>query len=153
VYVNIQGDEPLMNTATIRGAVKLAVKKKAIATPATPLKDVERDPDVVKVVVGADGRALYFSRAPIPFPRDGKAYARPMKHLGLYVYPRAQLFKFVSLKPTGLEQTEKLEQLRALYHGFPIFVSLTPHDSIGVDTARDLAAVERRLASMRTRSR
>lgn len=144
-YVNIQGDEPMMNAATVRGAVALAVKTRSIATPAMNLTEGFSDPNVVKVVTDKNGRALYFSRAAIPFPRDGKTFLPPMKHLGLYVYPKAMLRRFVGLKPTALERTEKLEQLRALVNGLPIFVSITPHDSIGVDTARDLRAVEKRL--------
>lgn len=144
-YVNVQGDEPLMHPSTIRDAVKLAVARKAISTPAMRLNEDFQNPNVVKVVTDTAGRAMYFSRSLIPFARDGKSFQPVLKHLGLYVYPRAQLLKFVSLKPTTLEQTEKLEQLRALYHGMPIFVSVTPHDSIGVDTAPDVKEVERRL--------
>ncbi len=144
-YVNIQGDEPLMHSATVRGAVELAIRRKAIATPAMKLMEGFGDPNVVKVVVDKDSRALYFSRAPIPFPRDKELFLQPLKHLGLYVYPKAMLRAFVALKPTPLERTEKLEQLRALVNGLPIFVSLTPHDSIGVDTKPDLLAVEKRL--------
>lgn len=152
-YVNVQGDEPLMHPSTIRGAVGLAVKRRAIATSAMPLTEGHQNPNVVKVVADAEGRALYFSRSLIPFPRDGKSFSPVMKHLGLYVYPRAQLLKFVSLPPTRLERTEKLEQLRALYHGLPIFVSVTRHDSIGVDTPSDLRSVERRLRGSGKKSR
>jgi len=146
-YVNVQGDEPLMHPQTIRDAVKLAMAKKGIATSAMPLNDDFNNPHVVKVVTAADGSAIYFSRSLIPFPRDGESKMPVLKHLGLYVYPKAQLLKFVSLKPTKLETTERLEQLRALYHGMPIFVSVTKHDSIGVDTRPDVAAVERKLRS------
>ena len=152
-YVNVQGDEPLMKPQTMRDAVALAIRKKAIATPAMRLKEGFGDPNVVKVVIDKDGRALYFSRAPIPYPRDGKLELPPLKHLGLYVYPKAQLQKFVSLRPTALEKTEKLEQLRALHHGLPIFISLTAHDSIGVDTAPDVRAVEKRLRAARGKTR
>lgn len=148
-YVNVQGDEPLMHPKTIRDAVKLAVRTKAIATPAMPLTKDHDNPNVVKVVTDKNGRALYFSRSLIPFPRDGQSFLRPLKHLGLYVYPKALLREFVSLKPTPLERTEKLEQLRALVNGLPIYVSLTPHDSIGVDTAPDVKAVEKRLRASR----
>lgn len=148
-YVNVQGDEPLMHPQTIRDAVKLAVKTKAIATPAMKLTEGHHNPNVVKVVTDKNGRALYFSRSLVPFPRDGRSFLPTLKHLGLYVYPRALLRKFVSLKPTPLERTEKLEQLRALVHGLPIYVSLTPHDSVGVDTPPDLRAVEKRLRASR----
>ncbi len=152
-YVNVQGDEPLMHPSTMRDAVKLAVAKKAISTPAMKLTTDFDNPNVVKVVKDLNGRALYFSRSLIPFPRDGESFMPVMKHLGLYVYPKAQLLKFVSLKPTALETTERLEQLRALYHGLPIYVSETSHDSIGVDTRPDVAAVERRLRKSGKNSR
>lgn len=152
-YVNIQGDEPLMHPSTVRGAVALAIRENAIATPAMKLTEGFGDPNVVKVVVDRDNRALYFSRAPIPFPRDKELFCPPLKHLGLYVYPKAMLRAFVALKPTALERTEKLEQLRALVNGLPIFVSLTPHDSIGVDTKPDLLAVEKRLRASGGQSR
>jgi len=142
-YVNIQGDEPLMNSETIRETTKLAMKKRGVATAATNLKEEEKqDPSAVKVVLDANGRALYFSRSLIPYEAHGATKGRPaLKHLGLYVYPRAQLMKFVKWAPTELEQTEKLEQLRALYHGLPIYVCVTAHDSIGVDTPLDLKRV------------
>ncbi len=141
-YVNIQGDEPLIDPSTVKGAVSLALAKKAIATPVIPLHERDaNNPNVVKVALGAGHRALYFSRAAIPFPRDGRSSAGFYKHLGLYVYPKKELFQFVKMRPTALEQTEKLEQLRALYYGLPIYVSVTKHDSIGVDTAADLKAV------------
>jgi 3-deoxy-manno-octulosonate cytidylyltransferase (CMP-KDO synthetase) len=141
-YVNIQGDEPLVHPQTIRSAAQMAIKKKAIATPVTSLDPEDfHNPNVVKVTVGKDGRALYFSRASIPYPRDGRSYEKPLKHLGVYAYPKKDLLKFVSLKPTLLEQTEMLEQLRAIYYGIPIYVVKTPHDSVGVDTPADLRAV------------
>lgn len=146
-YVNIQGDEPMMKAATIKDAVNLAIKKRAIATAATKLgKHHEADPSAVKVVVDRDGRALYFSRSMIPFTAHGvtKSLAG-LKHLGLYVYPREELFKFAKLKPTVLEKTEKLEQLRALYNGLSIYVAYTPFDSVGVDTTKDLKRVSQLL--------
>lgn len=148
-YVNIQGDEPMMRPATIRDAVKLAIAKKAIATAATSLhKEHESDPSSVKVVVDKTGRAMYFSRSMIPFTAHGVEKSLPgLKHLGLYVYPRKQLFEFARLKPTLLEQTEKLEQLRALYNAMPIYVAFTPFDSIGVDTPADLKRVTKKLGA------
>jgi 3-deoxy-manno-octulosonate cytidylyltransferase (CMP-KDO synthetase) len=146
IYVNIQGDEPMMNPATIKETVRLSVAKNAIATPAIKLDPADaNNPNAVKVVLGDGGRAIYFSRSLIPFPRDGASKVVALKHLGLYAYPRKELLRFVSLKPTALEQTEMLEQLRALYHGLPIYVARTTHDSVGVDTPADLAAVSRRL--------
>ncbi len=146
-YVNIQGDEPLMHPHTIKTTVSLALRKKSIATAATTLALADRNnPSAVKVVIGDDGRALYFSRSMIPFAAHGVSddYVS-LKHLGLYVYPEAALHHFVRLKATALEQTEKLEQLRALYHGMPIFVQLTEYDSIGVDTPADVDVVINRL--------
>jgi 3-deoxy-manno-octulosonate cytidylyltransferase (CMP-KDO synthetase) len=146
IYVNIQGDEPMMSPKTIKETVKLSLAKRAIATPAIKLDPADaNNPNAVKVVLGDGDRAVYFSRSLIPFPRDGAFKVTPLKHLGLYAYPRKELLKFVSLKPTALEQTEMLEQLRALYHGLPIFVARTAFDSVGVDTPADLAAVTQRL--------
>lgn len=153
-YVNIQGDEPLMNKDAIRKTVALAKTKRAIATAMTDLDSADRNnPNVVKVVLGEKGRAIYFSRSLIPFPRDGESKLNFYKHLGLYVYPRRELFKFVSAQPTDLENTEKLEQLRALYYGMPIYVVHTKHDSVGVDTKKDLLAVEKRMKKKWERSR
>jgi 3-deoxy-manno-octulosonate cytidylyltransferase (CMP-KDO synthetase) len=153
-YVNIQGDEPLMNKDAIRKTVELAQRTRAIATAMTDLEKVDyQNPNVVKVVLGEKGRAIYFSRSLIPFPRDGESKLDFFKHLGLYVYPRKDLFKFVSAKPTALENTEKLEQLRALYYGMPIYVTYTKHDSVGVDTKKDLLAVEKRMKQKWERSR
>jgi len=150
-YVNIQGDEPMMHPGAIAGAVRLAVQKKSAATSAVELKDKPAaSPHVVKVVLDKEGKALYFSRSLIPFRGHGvKSGQRILKHLGLYVYPREVLFKFIGLKPPLIEQTEKLEQLRALYHGIPIFVHITSHDSFGVDTPGDLKFVEKNLIGRR----
>lgn len=149
-YVNVQGDEPMMNPSTIRVAVQLAVKTKSIATPITDLEKSDwNNPNAVKVALGQKGRALYFSRSLIPFPRDGKPKLKLFKHLGLYVYPRKNLFQFVSLPQTQIEITEMLEQLRALYYGFPIYTAYTKFDSIGVDTPTDLKNVSRRLKNLK----
>ncbi len=145
-FVNVQGDEPLVNPKTIRDAAAMAIKKKAIATPVTDLAPEDfQNPNVVKVAIGNGGRAIYFSRASIPFPRDGASPEKPLKHLGVYAYPKKDLLRFVSMKPTKLEKTEMLEQLRALYYGLPIYVVKTAYDSVGVDTPADLRAVEARL--------
>jgi 3-deoxy-manno-octulosonate cytidylyltransferase (CMP-KDO synthetase) len=146
IYVNIQGDEPMMNPVTIKETVRLATARRAIATTAIKVDSADaNNPNAVKVVLGDKDRALYFSRSLVPFARDGVSKVTPLKHLGLYAYPRKELLRFVSLKPTALEQTEMLEQLRALYHGLPIYVARTAHDSVGVDTPSDLAAVTQRL--------
>lgn len=147
IYVNVQGDEPLMKPQTIRAAADLAAKTGGIGTAATALALQDREnPNVVKVVLGAGGRALYFSRSLVPYPRGGRFFAEPRKHLGIYAYPAGLLKKFVSLRPTALERTEMLEQLRALYYGLPIHVAWTPHDSVGVDTKKDLKDVERTMS-------
>jgi 3-deoxy-manno-octulosonate cytidylyltransferase (CMP-KDO synthetase) len=142
-YVNIQGDEPLMNAAAIKAAVRLALKKKAAATAATTLEKKDfANPNAVKVILDKDARAIYFSRSLIPFDRDGMGKFKWLKHLGLYVYPRQQLFQFVAWPACKLELTEKLEQLRALYNGMPLYVAETKYDSIGVDTPKDLETVK-----------
>jgi 3-deoxy-manno-octulosonate cytidylyltransferase (CMP-KDO synthetase) len=97
-----------------------------------------RDPNCVKVVTDIDGRALYFSRAPIPFNRDGQDDIRCYKHIGLYAYTRSALDRFHRLPQSTLEKTEKLEQLRLLENGIPIIVEETLHDTVGVDTEEDL---------------
>jgi 3-deoxy-manno-octulosonate cytidylyltransferase (CMP-KDO synthetase) len=146
-YANIQGDEPLIHPETIRSAVEIATRNMRMGTAATILgKKDEKNPHVVKVVMGQNGRALYFSRAAIPFKAHGAPKSvSTYKHLGIYVYPRGTLLKLMELKPTILEKTEKLEQLRALFYGIPIHVAITPHDSVGVDTRADLARVSRKL--------
>jgi len=145
IIVNIQGDEPLIDPAAIDTAVlallddptcPMATLKKRITDP-----DDILNPNVVKVVTGHDGRALYFSRAPIPYDRAGGGVY--FKHIGLYVYRRDLLLGYSALKPGVLEQTEKLEQLRALENGIPIRVAETEYDSTGVDTPEDLDAVEK----------
>jgi 3-deoxy-manno-octulosonate cytidylyltransferase (CMP-KDO synthetase) len=122
VYVNVQGDEPL-------------IRAEHIAT----LLEVMQNPSV-KVVADLYGRALYFSRATIPFDRDG-TQPRSYKHLGVYAYREAALSRFVSLPESMLEQSERLEQLRFLENGIPIYVGETPYDTVGVDTEQDLQRV------------
>jgi 3-deoxy-manno-octulosonate cytidylyltransferase (CMP-KDO synthetase) len=145
--VNIQGDEPLMRPEMIDQLVEgiAADPHCQMATLARRIesKEVLANPNAVKVVFAANGNALYFSRHPIPFVRDA-AGTKPehFKHLGIYAYRREFLLKFVTLAPSRLEKTEKLEQLRALENGFAIKVLVTPHDSIGVDTPEDVKLVE-----------
>jgi 3-deoxy-manno-octulosonate cytidylyltransferase (CMP-KDO synthetase) len=142
IYVNIQADEPLLEPAHIEALLR------PFADPAVPVSTLKvrcpeesiGDPNVVKVVTGQNGRALYFSRATIPFNRD----AQPMiywKHLGLYAYRKEALARFAALPPGQLEQIERLEQLRLLENGIDIYVSESPHDTIGVDTEEDLHRV------------
>ncbi|MGH9317420.1 MAG: 3-deoxy-manno-octulosonate cytidylyltransferase [Thermoanaerobaculia bacterium] len=144
IYVNIQGDEPLMSSENIDSAIAtlLSSPGRQIATLATALApDEAADPNVVKIAVARDGRALYFSRAAIPYPRQGAAVYR--KHLGLYVYRAAILQEIAALPPSPLEQKESLEQLRWLESGYAIWVGDAATDSIGVDTPEDLARVEK----------
>jgi 3-deoxy-manno-octulosonate cytidylyltransferase (CMP-KDO synthetase) len=109
-----------------------------LMTPAVPL-DIT-NPNAVKVVTDLNGRALYFSRATIPFDRDGTR-PRYFKHLGFYAYRKSALDRFVTLPESSLEKSERLEQLRFLENGIPIYLGETPHDSIGVDTEEDLQRV------------
>lgn len=144
VYVNVQGDEPLARPehldALLRPMRDPAVQISTVMTPAQAA-DAE-NPNAVKVVCRADGRALYFSRSAIPFDRDRTGAYRWMKHLGFYAYRLAALESFVKLPESALEKSERLEQLRFLENGFDIHVEETPHDTIGVDTEEDLRRVE-----------
>ena len=107
------------------------------------------NPNAVKVVTAHDGRALYFSRATIPYDRDAANQATYWKHLGLYAYRSAALARFAALTPGPLEQTERLEQLRLLENGLALYVAETEFDTIGVDTAADLVRVEQILLAQR----
>ena len=153
LIVNVQGDEPLIEPAAIDAAIEPlladpALEMGTIARPLTEPSDFE-NPAVVKVVTGRTGQALYFSRAPIPHPRQHASTERrsfePLVHMGLYVYRRDVLRRLAALAPSPLEQTESLEQLRALEHGIGIHVALTTHVSIGVDTPADLERVRQQL--------
>jgi 3-deoxy-manno-octulosonate cytidylyltransferase (CMP-KDO synthetase) len=152
--VNIQGDEPLIDPAVV-DAVAQALADSQMSTAATPIRDAAEydNPNVVKVVVNAAGRALYFSRRTIPFVRD--AASRPvaeqlaafpfLKHLGIYGYRRETLLKLVKFPVSPLEAAEKLEQLRALDNGIEITVVKVLYDSVGVDVPEDVARVEKLL--------
>jgi 3-deoxy-manno-octulosonate cytidylyltransferase (CMP-KDO synthetase) len=148
LVVNIQGDEPLIDPAAIDAAVRSIADDAAIpmATLKKRIEDAEdfTDPNVVKVVTDLSGNALYFSRSPIPLVRDGGGFAF-FKHIGLYVYRRDFLVRYRFLPVGPLERAEKLEQLRALENGFPIKVTETSYDSIGVDTPADLEKITARL--------
>jgi 3-deoxy-manno-octulosonate cytidylyltransferase (CMP-KDO synthetase) len=147
VIVNVQGDEPMIDPAAIDAVVAL-VKDGPGVPMATLRKRIDdpaefENPALVKVVVDASGRALYFSRAPIPFTRpDGDVPVR-WGHLGLYAYRRDFLLTMAALAPTPLERSEGLEQLRVLEHGYAISTAETTFDSIGVDTPEDLERVRR----------
>ena len=144
VYVNIQGDEPLVTTRHIETLVRPFLQEPEVQV--TTLK-IRATPDEVrsrtanKVVTNVHGDALYFSRLPIPCDRDGTGDVAHWKHVGMYAYRRAVLDTFHSLPPSSLERAENLEQLRLLEHGIPIRVLETRDATIGVDTEEDLKAV------------
>jgi len=149
IVINLQGDEPRIaaeNIDTLVAGMR-ATPEVGIATLCRPLDPVRvADANVVKVVRSASGRALYFSRSPLPFPRN-LAVAQEMwrVHLGIYGFRRAALAAFVALPPSRLEQAEALEQLRALENGIEILVLEAPKPAFGVDTPEDLAELERML--------
>ena len=159
IVVNLQGDEPFAPAAGIREVARaLAEDDAPVATLATPLADAHElfDPNVVKLVRGASGRALYFSRAPLPWARDAFATDRErlpggvpfLRHIGIYAYRAGFLKRYASLSRTPLEQAESLEQLRVLEHGHPIAVRLTPEPfPPGIDTEADLLRAEQWLAA------
>lgn len=164
VIVNVQGDEPLISPATIDRAVEAILDDETvdISTTCEKISD-PRDvlnPDIVKVVTDENGFALYFSRSPVPYPRDAVRLSGSLetalqsepglagnyrKHTGLYVYRREYLLRFTEMKQTALEKAEMLEQLRALENGARIKVVEVSDTSIGVDTAEDLERVRRQL--------
>ena len=146
VILNLQGDEPLIDPTSLELLIDLlrSDPKAEMATLAMPIADEETytNPNCVKVVCGPGGKALYFSRSPIPHVRDGRPdfgqlHPAFLHHLGLYAYRRAALMALSSLQPHPLEQLEKLEQLRALGHGWTILVGVIEHAGRGVDTPAD----------------
>jgi 3-deoxy-manno-octulosonate cytidylyltransferase (CMP-KDO synthetase) len=152
LVINVQADEPLVTAEQIRSLAALITTDVAMATLATPFKRVVDfyDANQVKVVMRRDGRALYFSRSRMPFPRDlgltiedDWVEEHPCrKHLGLYAYKADLLARFASLPPGELEQIEKLEQLRVLENGYEIAVGLTDQPSLGIDTPKDVQRFE-----------
>lgn len=144
IYVNIQGDEPTLTAAFFPPLLKLFERPEVeVATLAVPCAAEEiADPNAVKVVTALDGRALYFSRAAIPFDRDQSGRGVYRKHLGIYAYRKAALERFAALAPSPLELIEKLEQLRLLENGIALYVADAPADTIGVDTEADLLRAE-----------
>lgn len=145
--VNLQGDEPFIAASTIRAVARLLSRAKPageMSTAVVPLADVRRacEPNLVKAVVAKDGRCLYFTRAPAPYPaRDAKpAY---YQHIGIYGYTRAALTRFVGLPPSPLERMESLEQLRALEDGMTIVAAVVDDRTVAIDTANDLARAAR----------
>lgn len=150
IYVNIQGDEPLLRPEHFEALLAPMLHPRAdgrmieVSTLATSCPPEQfPSPHAVKVVCASDGRALYFSRAPIPHNRDGSPDGvQPLKHLGLYAFRSAALERFTQLPASRLEATEKLEQLRLLENGIDVWVAQTPFDTRGVDTEEDLRVVE-----------
>ena len=144
VYINVQGDEPLTRPEHLLALIELMSDPKIdVGTLETAAKATDvNNPNVVKVVTDANGKALYFSRAAIPNDRDGTGTAY-FKHLGFYAYRKPALDRFTALPESSLERAEKLEQLRFLENGIPIHLQETPFDTIGIDTEEDLKRVER----------
>jgi 3-deoxy-manno-octulosonate cytidylyltransferase (CMP-KDO synthetase) len=158
VVVNLQGDEPLIDPSLLSACAARIGQDVPMATCAHPLHEAADafNPNVVKVVLDKLGRALYFSRATIPWHRDGFAHSReqlpagyvPLRHIGLYAYSNAFLQRYPQLEPAPLEAIEALEQLRVLWHGYPIAVHVTDSaPQAGVDTPEDLARVRSYFAS------
>ena len=142
VYINVQGDEPLACAEQIATLMKVMENPAVpVGTLMTPAAEVDiQNPNAVKVVTDLNGRALYFSRATIPYDRD-RTSPHYFKHLGFYAYRKPALDRFVALPESALEKSERLEQLRFLENDIPIYVGETPHDSVGVDTEEDLQRV------------
>jgi 3-deoxy-D-manno-octulosonate cytidylyltransferase len=150
IFVNVQGDEPLIPPSTIDAAIKPLLESEAIdiGTVACPLRsrDELMNPNVVKIACTADGRALYFSRAPIPYNRDGSDLLEGYsKHIGIYAFRRQALQRFAALPESALERRERLEQLRALEDGMHIHVSMVAGDTVAVDVPGDVELVLKRL--------
>src|SRR5580704_12768078 len=144
IYVNIQGDEPTLTADFFPPLLdpfrRPEVDVTTLAVRCPP--EEYNNPNAVKVVTALDGRALYFSRATIPFDRDATAFNGYRKHLGIYAYRKSALERFAALKPSPLEKLERLEQLRLIENGISIYVADAPRDTIGVDTEEDLARAE-----------
>lgn len=151
VFVNVQGDEPLLDPIAVDTAVNALLEEPAaqVATVATPIKAAAdiMAPNVVKTVLDFDENALYFSRAPIPWVRDvaAKTVVRHLKHLGLYVFQREALLEYPTLPQGELERIEQLEQLRWLENGWKIRVAEVEHDAVSVDVPADVERVEKLL--------
>ncbi|MFZ3214951.1 MAG: 3-deoxy-manno-octulosonate cytidylyltransferase [Candidatus Acidiferrales bacterium] len=153
IYINVQGDEPLIDPGTVDAVAATMAEDETVhlATPcaAITLPAEIMDPNVVKVVLDFDGQALYFSRAPVPWVRDtgDRVAARHWKHIGLYGYRRDALLEFPTLPPGELERIEQLEQLRWLENGFHIRVVETGYSAVSVDVPADIERVEKLLSA------
>jgi 3-deoxy-manno-octulosonate cytidylyltransferase (CMP-KDO synthetase) len=151
IFVNVQGDEPLLDPVAVDTAVNALLEEPAasVATVATLVKTPKDivDPNVVKTVLDFDGNALYFSRAPIPWVREEqhRVHVRYLKHLGLYVFQRSALLEYPTLPQGELERIEQLEQLRWMENGWKIRVAEVEHDAVSVDVPEDVARVEKLL--------
>jgi 3-deoxy-manno-octulosonate cytidylyltransferase (CMP-KDO synthetase) len=149
IILNVQGDEPDLAPDLLDRMVELLHRNKKVdmATAAVPIRDRESflSPHVVKVVVGAENQALYFSRASIPHGAEANQELLPLKHIGIYAFRREILLRFTGLPPVELEKTEKLEQLRALHHGMAMTVLLTEEDHLGIDTHEEYEAFVKRV--------
>jgi 3-deoxy-manno-octulosonate cytidylyltransferase (CMP-KDO synthetase) len=151
IYLNVQGDEPLIDPGTIDALVAALLEDDSvqIAGPCVAITHANdiMDPNITKVVRDFDGNALYFSRAPIPWvrDRDGSVAARHWKHIGLYAFRRDALIEFPTLPPGDLERLEQLEQLRWLENGYRIRIVETEYDAISVDVPADIERVEKLL--------
>ena len=149
IFVNVQGDEPLIDPVAIDTAVASLLEEPAaqIATVATPIRHTSdiMDPNIVKTVLDFDSNGMYFSRAPIPWVRDTqqKVHVKYWKHLGLYVFQRDALLEYPTLPQGELEKIEHLEQLRWLENGWKIRVAEVEHDAVSVDVQEDVARVEK----------
>ena len=150
IIINVQGDEPLIPTSVIDRLIELMQQNPELdmATVAVPADRAKMTENNVKVVFTSEGKALYFSRADIPFLRSGGVEAPMWLHWGIYAYRRAALEKFVSPPPGSLENCEKLEQLRALENGMSIYVLTSDLSSIGVDTPEDLERAEAKIREL-----
>ncbi len=151
IVVNIQGDEPLLDFKSVENSIELVTSGRfKIATPAAPISDSEslQNPNVVKVLVDANQKAVYFSRFPIPYSRvEATSDFSCRHHLGIYVYDRKTLLEFTELKRSTWEVQESLEQLRALYHGISIGVAHADKPTQAVDTLEDLEKVRKQLVT------
>jgi 3-deoxy-manno-octulosonate cytidylyltransferase (CMP-KDO synthetase) len=150
IFVNIQGDEPTLTADFFPPLLELFARPEVQVTTLSVRCPAEEfaNPNAVKVVTAKDGRALYFSRATIPFDRDATGFTGYRKHLGIYAYRKAALERFATLELAPLEKLERLEQLRLLENGIDVYVADAPRDTIGVDTEEDLVRAEAVLRGM-----
>ncbi len=154
IILNVQGDEPEIDPRLLDRLVARLEEEDStsLCTAATPIRELAQyeDPDTVKVVIDEQGRALYFSRAPVPHGLGTGSGPAPLKHIGVYAFRREALLACCSFEPAPIEKAERLEQLRWLYNGMKIEVIVTEHDSQGIDTPEDYAAFVKKLAGERS---